>query len=164
VYVADTEDYGFQRLDNGTFDYPDTGNDRIQKFDNNGTFITKWGSKGDGDGQFNYPAHIAVDRSGNLYIADTNNYRIQKIDNNGTFITKWGVEGSFPLDDIAFDHSDNVYVADAGNDLIQKFDKNGTFITKWETIYPQGIGVDSLGNVYVSNSRTDHTVKIFGLS
>lgn len=49
----------------------DTGNDRIQKFDNSGTFITEWGSKGDGDGQFNYPADIAVDRSGNVYVADT---------------------------------------------------------------------------------------------
>ena len=39
----------------------DYGNNRIQKFDSNGNFITKWGSKGTGDGQFDYPTGIAVD-------------------------------------------------------------------------------------------------------
>ena len=46
------------------------GNDRIQKFDSNGTFITKWGSHGSGDGQFYYPNGVAVDSSGNVYVAD----------------------------------------------------------------------------------------------
>jgi tripartite motif-containing protein 71 len=32
----------------------DAGNKRVQKFDSNGTFITKWGSEGKGDGQFDY--------------------------------------------------------------------------------------------------------------
>ena len=68
----------------------DTLNNRIQKFNSNGTFITKWGSKGTADGQFNFPDGIAVDSSGNVYVADDGNNRIQKFDSNGTFITKWG--------------------------------------------------------------------------
>ena len=68
----------------------DTNNNRIQKFDSSGTFITKWGSSGTGDGQFEYPTGIAVDSSGNVYVADTDNHRIQKFDSNGTFLTKWG--------------------------------------------------------------------------
>jgi tripartite motif-containing protein 71 len=102
-----------------------------------------------------------------VYVADYNNDRILKFDKNGTLITKWGSSGDGDgefgsLDDIAFDRSGNLYVADSGNNRIQKFDKNGTFITKWETILPQGIGVNSLRNVYVSDSRK--YIKIFGPS
>jgi DNA-binding beta-propeller fold protein YncE len=56
----------------------DTSNSRIQKFDSEGKFLTKWGNEGDGNGQFYYPNGIAVDNSGNVYIADTGNNRIQK--------------------------------------------------------------------------------------
>lgn len=55
----------------------DADNHRIQKFDSNGKFITKWGSKGNGDGQFTSPAGIAIDSSGNVYVVDTGNDRIQ---------------------------------------------------------------------------------------
>ena len=68
-------------------------NDNIQKFDSNGTFITKWGSEGTGDGQFDSPHGIALDSSGNVYVVDYYNNRIQKFDSNGTFITRWGSEG-----------------------------------------------------------------------
>jgi DNA-binding beta-propeller fold protein YncE len=56
----------------------DTANDRIQVFDSSGTFITKWGSSGTGDGEFNSPQGVAVDPStGNVFVADTFNDRIQ---------------------------------------------------------------------------------------
>jgi len=57
---------------------PGPGNHRIQKFDSNGTFLTKWGSLGSGDGQFNKPRRVAVDTAGNVYVSDNNNHRIQK--------------------------------------------------------------------------------------
>ena len=53
-------------------------NNRIQKFDSSGNFITKWGSNGSGDGQFNGPQGVAVDGSGNVYVVDAYNHRIQK--------------------------------------------------------------------------------------
>ena len=37
---------------------------------------------------------VAVDSSGNVYVADSGNNRIQKFDSNGTFITKWGSTGT----------------------------------------------------------------------
>src|SRR2546426_10997859 len=40
-------------------------------------YLTQWGSYGTGDGQFNYPGGVAVDASGNVYVADRYNYRIQ---------------------------------------------------------------------------------------
>lgn len=51
---------------------------RVEKFGSNGDFITRWGSRGVGDGEFAYPNSLAVDLSGNVYVADTYNHRIQK--------------------------------------------------------------------------------------
>src|ERR671918_2405144 len=49
----------------------DYANIRIQKFDTDGKFITKWGSEGDGEGQFKIPHGIAVDSSGSsVYVTD----------------------------------------------------------------------------------------------
>ena len=56
----------------------DTYNHRIQEFDSDGNFITKWGSRGTVDGEFQYPHGIAVDSSGYAYVADTLNNQIQK--------------------------------------------------------------------------------------
>ena len=53
-------------------------NNRIQKFDSSGNFITKWGSFGTGDGQLNQPSGVAVDNSGNVYVTDMKNNRVQK--------------------------------------------------------------------------------------
>ena len=78
-------------------------------------FVEKWGYLV--DGQFDYPEKIAVDASGDVYVADTDNHRIQKFNSTGAFITKWG---SFGLGDgqfegpyaVAVNASEDVYVAD----------------------------------------------------
>src|SRR5947207_11726156 len=52
------------------------------------TFILKWGTVGSEDGQFTTPRGIAVDPSGNVYVADASGDsrgQIQKFDANGTF-------------------------------------------------------------------------------
>lgn len=46
-------------------------------FHPNGTFATKFGGKGQGDGLMMFPAGVAVDKKGHLYVADTFNDRIQ---------------------------------------------------------------------------------------
>ena len=55
----------------------DSENHRIQKFDEDGNFITKWGASGIGDGQFNSPHGVAVSTTGDVYVADSGNDRIQ---------------------------------------------------------------------------------------
>lgn len=145
----------------------DSLNDRVQKFDNDGMFITMWGSSGDQDGQFqcgNY-CMVAVDNKSNVYVTDIGNSRVQKFDSNGKFLTKWGDSGdrdgqfSHPFG-IAVDQQGNVYIGDVGNTRIQVFDSNGKFLTKWGTPgYEPGqfssdladLAVDSQGNIYVSD-------------
>jgi sugar lactone lactonase YvrE len=150
----------------------DTYNNRIQKFDSsdgiNYNFITEWGSSGSGNGQFNGPWGVAVDSSGNVYVADSVNNRIQKFDVDGVFITKWGSvgdgDGQFSSPEgVAVDSSGNVYVSDY-NHRIQKFDSsdgiNYNSVTKWgsygtgdgEFKLPNSVAVDSSGNVYVADS------------
>src|SRR5262245_27795353 len=90
---------GIQGEGNGQFNNPidvavdgsgnvlvaDWGNTRIQKFTNTGTFRTKWGSPGSGDGQFDWPVDptgVAVDGSGNVFAVDAGNNRIQKFNNS----------------------------------------------------------------------------------
>lgn len=47
-------------------------------------FLTQWGTKGSGDGQFRNPCEVAVDGIGNVYVADTFNNRIQKFSKDST--------------------------------------------------------------------------------
>jgi tripartite motif-containing protein 71 len=115
-------------------------NSRVQKFQLANTcpagttqivlgvcFVTKWGSQGTGDGQFNQLAGVAIDSSNNVYVADASNHRVQKFDSNGNFITKWGSlgtgDGQFNKPSgVAIDSSSNtVYVPDHSNHRIQKF-------------------------------------------
>jgi streptogramin lyase len=70
----------------------DTGNKRIQVFDQTGRFVRAIGSEGSGPGQFREPVGLAIDASGNLYVADTWNQRIQKLDSAGRQLAQYPVQ------------------------------------------------------------------------
>lgn len=73
----------------------------VQKFTDNGSFITKWG----GNGAFINPMGIAIDSLGNAYVADQVHQRIAKFTSNGIFITDWASQ--INPTDIAIDSSDS---------------------------------------------------------
>lgn len=55
-----------------------------------GTVVYRWGSKGRADGEFDFPAYVAVDpKSGRVIVTDTHNHRVQAFTYDGTFINQW---------------------------------------------------------------------------
>jgi len=62
------------------------GDPRVLKFDKTGRFITSWGGKGKGPGQFEVAHGLALDAKGLLWVTDRENQRIQVFDTSGTFV------------------------------------------------------------------------------
>ena len=148
-------------------------NNRVQKFNSSGTFVSKFGTSGTGNGQFSFPSNIAFDSLGNIYVSDGNNHRVQKFNSSGSFILTFGSSGTgdgqfnFPAD-IVFDNSDNLYVSDFYNHRVQKFDSSGTFLSKFGTSGTgdgqfsnvEGLAFDSSGNLYIAD-YSNHRVQKF---
>ena len=67
-------------------------NSRVAKYDMNGDWVTSWGSKGTGPGQFDTPHAIAIDRHDNIYVGDRGNHRVQVFDTRGTFLRMFSVD------------------------------------------------------------------------
>jgi len=151
----------------------DTGNHRVQIFPAGGTIATSTigvtGVFGSANNKFNSPSGIAVDSSGNIYVADTGNHRIQIFNSTRNYQATigTGVAGSgnnqfnFP-NGVAVDSSGNIYVADTGNKRVQIFDATRTYQATIGTgvagsgndqfSSPSSVAVDSSGNIYVSDS------------
>ena len=141
------------------------------------TFVTKWGSMGTGNGQFNSARGIATDGAGNVYVGDGNNSRIQVFTNDGLFLRSMGRYGTNTLDPsqfntvagVAVDRAGNVFGVDAGNYRVNKFGPDGTPLTyfgpqdvptnpgqqAFET-NPRAVAVDPAGNVYVTDGYHVH--------
>jgi len=149
----------------------DLGNKRVQKFNNDGTFLASWGSSGSGSGQFQHPAGI-VEFNGTVFVVDNQSHRIQSFDLEGNFITKWGDEGfsqgQFLLPNgIAVGVNGTIYVVDTGNQRIQKFTPDGEFISEFgesgtddgQFVSPIGIAIDNQENVYVTDPGNNKIFK-----
>ncbi len=129
----------------------DSANNRIRKVSTDGTVSTVAGNGtpgfvdgAAGNAEFNFPAGIAIDAQGNLFVADSRNNRIRKIDTGGNVSTIAGngntgfVDGpGGPLGIAEFsrpftlvvDASGNIFVADYGNNSIREIDSGGIVST-----------------------------------
>jgi trimeric autotransporter adhesin len=147
----------------------DSGNNRIRQVKTNGEITTVAGGGTGGDGgpatnaALSMPLSVAVDLSGNLYIADTANNRIRIVMPSG-YLTTYAGNGSsgysgdggsalqaqinFPTG-VALDANGNLYITDSNNGCIRRVTPNGTIATI-ATVPGTGVAtVDSTGVLYV---------------
>jgi len=179
----------------------DMGNNVIRKVNTTGiisTFAGIWGDSGDGgDGGpavsagLGYPAGVAVDGSGNVYIADFVNNKIRKVNTSGIIstiagngITGYSGDGGsatvaelYTPQGVAVDGSGNVYIADQANNKIRKvntsgiistiagngitgYSGDGTSATAAELNASHGVAVDGSGNVYIADYGNNRIRKV----
>jgi len=177
----------------------DQVNQRIRKVDTNGTITTVAGNGTQGFSGDNGPATsaqlfnpqgVAVDASGNLYIADWTNNRIRKVDNSGRITTvagngTWGFSGdggsaiTAQINDpqsVAVDSIGNLYIGDTGNSRVRKVTVAGSISTiagNGTNTYSgdngsatsagtsvAAVAVDSGGNVYIVDNFSNRIRKV----
>jgi len=102
---------------------------------------------------FTYPQGMAVDSSGNVYIANYGSptSTIYKVTSGGTVTTFASITGQ--TQNLVFDSSGNLFVTDSSNNNVRKITSAGvvsTFATGFTT--PVGICRDSSNNLYVANA------------
>lgn len=105
---------------------------QVKVFNDQGTFIFSFGSKGAGKSQLMNPLGLDIDNSGNIYVADSGNHRIQIFSQDGQWISSFDLirePGSNPPDptDVAVCNAkDRCYVVDNDNHKILMFNKKGS--------------------------------------
>jgi len=102
-------------------------NQKIRIFNRYGHYLSSFGRKGSGNGEFSFPLGIDIDKSGKVYVADSGNHRLQIFSPEGTFIAKINLPSNHkhPADpsDVAVDDSRNrCYAVDNDNHYVLAFD------------------------------------------
>ena len=127
------------------------GNNRVEEFSSSGSFIKGIGSgyngvsgvigtPGSGNGQFHQPTGIAIDGSGNIWVADQFNDRTEEFSSSGAYVSQLGCasgacfgsagNGQFNSPDgVAVDGSGHLYVVDNGNNRVEEFNSCGLFLS-----------------------------------
>lgn len=120
---------------NGRIIVADRRNHRIQIFDKNGVFQSKFGTQGFSNGQFELPAGITTDPENRIVVVDKDNHRVQVFSANGHFIFKFGSLGSesgqfqYPWG-VAVNTRGDILISDTRNHRLQLFNKNGAFLAR----------------------------------
>ncbi|MGM0608108.1 MAG: hypothetical protein ACQESP_06795 [Candidatus Muiribacteriota bacterium] len=76
----------------------DIGNNRIQKFNKNGEFVTEFGRPGAGEGTFTGRFTFAISNEGLIFVNDYARSRVQIFDITGDFISVYGQFGDRDID------------------------------------------------------------------
>jgi len=151
----------------------DTPVNRIMRFSKDGKFITAWGKRGKGPGEFDTPHSIAIDSRGRIFVADRSNGRMQIFDADGRFIDQWKQFGR--PSGVFIDRNDNMYVADSQSNKTQNpgftrgirvgSARDGKVTALIPFVEPdpeknnnagvEGVTVDAKGNVFAAEVSTE---------
>ncbi len=136
-------------------------------------FLGDFGEYGDANGQFIWPAGLALDSQENVYLTDEWLNRVTIFDKDGELLSLWGSSGDGDGEfdgpsGIAIDQEDNLYIVDSRNHRVQKLTKDGKFLKKWGSLgsddgefsAPWGVTTDTDGYVYVVDHK-NHRVQKF---
>ena len=178
--------------------FVDMFNSRIRKVSSGGIITTVAGNGSDsfsGDGgqaasaQLGNPSGVAVDSSGNLFIADSGNNRVRQLSTNGLITTvagsgstctqQTGVPsrpcGGYSGDGgaatsaelyvpsgVAIGSSGNLFIADTGNKVIREVTAEGVITTVNGTagIGSRGMVADSVGNLFIADAGNSRVLKL----
>jgi prepilin-type N-terminal cleavage/methylation domain-containing protein len=151
-------------------------NNRVQQFTSGGSWMQTIPSSGCGNaspagctasatnGQFNSPTGIAIDSTGNIWVADKSNNRIEEFSSSGTYINSIGAgyngiggaigssgigSGQFNAPyGITIDSGNNIWVADYNNNRVQELNSSGSFLNGIGSGYNGVAGPIGAGGVF----------------
>ncbi|MCX5791290.1 MAG: PQQ-binding-like beta-propeller repeat protein [Elusimicrobia bacterium] len=146
----------------------DSGNDRVQIFNPDGTYSNMFGESGSDEGQFRNPVSVAVNSKGNIYVADNKNKRIKAFSPDGMFLFSAGpVFGDITLMSpvaVRCDENKNVYILDSVLKKVIVTDAMGKFLRAWDDSGslqdPAALIYDNKGFFYILD-KGSFNVKIF---
>lgn len=135
-------------------------NSRVVRFNKDGEYITHWGRKGTGDGEFDLVHDVALDSQGRVYVGDRSNKRVQIFDQNGKFLGKWTDVGS-PFGLYYVRRENVLYMCDGLNNRIVKLNLDGQVLgvlssfgkTPGKLDTAHYLAVDSTGAIYVAEIK-----------
>jgi DNA-binding beta-propeller fold protein YncE len=138
-----------------------------------GEFISKFGRRGVGPGEFNFPTHIAVDDRRQIYVTDSLNDRVQVFTADGRFVRAFGSAGDGPghftrPKGVAVDRAGHVYVVDAAFGNVQIFNDAGRLLLDFgrngsapgEFALPNAIAINAENEIYVADAY-NHRLQVF---
>lgn len=140
-----------------------------------GDSLLALGTRGEAEGEFNFPQSAAVDPDGNIYVVDAFNFRVQVFSAEGKFLHSFGKQGNvygtfLRPKGIALDSHRNVYVLDAMHQNYQVFSQTGDlllFVGKFSPDNdgfqnPVSICIDRNDRIYVTD-QLNQRVQVFQL-
>ena len=155
----------------------DTGNKRIAVFDEEGNFLTQFGTAGLDPGQFDEPVGVAVAGDGTVFVTDTWNQRVQSFipneDGSQYFpLNQWDVNAWFgqSLENkpfLAVSPDKHVFITDPEGYRVIEFTENGEFVRTWGDFgsgpdqigLAAGVAVDPAGFVWVTDAVNNRILR-----
>jgi DNA-binding beta-propeller fold protein YncE len=137
-----------------------------------GEFVSAFGQRGAGPGEFNFPTHVSSDGAGRIYVTDSLNHRVQVFDAAGKFLRAFGRVGDGPgcfsrPKGVAVDTAGHVYVVDADFSNVQIFNEQGRLLLDFgepgqasgKFWLPNGIAINSTNEIFIADTY-NHRVQV----